>query len=229
MLKRLAKKAWIRKAAGNFLAGYVRFVEKTSRMIVEPDTYPAWIPPHLPVIVTTWHGQHFMIPISRPRGVDVRVIISRSNDGEINAVAAHKLGVGTIRASGGQTAAQNRRRGGSRGFLEALTCLNGGATVALSADVPKGPARVCGKGLVKLAMHSGRPVLPMAITTSWRIVLDNWDKTTINLPFGKMALVVGDPIYVPKQIEGEEFEKYRLSIEQALDHVADRANALVDG
>lgn len=228
MLKRLAKKAWARKAAGNLLADYVRFVEKTSRIIVEPDTYPSWIPPHLPVIVATWHGQHFMIPIARPMGVDVRVIISRSNDGEINAVAAHKLGAGTIRASGGQTAEQFRRRGGSRGFLEALTCLENGATVALSADVPKGPARVCGKGLVKLAMHSGRPVLPMAIATRRRIVLNNWDKTTINLPFGKLGLVVGDPIYVPPAIEGDEFELFRLTIEQALNDVTSRAYAIVD-
>ena len=46
-----------------------------------------------------WHGQHFMAPFPR-RGHKVKVLISRHRDGEINAAAAQRLGVDTIRGSG---------------------------------------------------------------------------------------------------------------------------------
>ena len=62
-----------------------------------------------------------------------------------------------------------------------------GYNVALTADVPK-VARVAGLGVVKLAQYSGRPIYAVAIATSRRIELDNWDRTAINLPFGRIAM-----------------------------------------
>ena len=43
-------------------------------------------------------------------------------------------------------------------------------------------------GIVTLARLSGRPIVPVALATSRRKVLEKtWDKTTINLPFGRGA------------------------------------------
>ncbi len=67
-------------------------------------------------------------------------------------------------------------------------------------------ARVAGLGIVKLAQHSGRPIYPVAIATSRRIVLDNWDRTAINLPFGRVAMVAGEPIYVPRDADDATLE-----------------------
>ncbi len=58
-------------------------------------------------------------------------------------------------------------------------------------------ARVAGLGIIKLAQASGRPIYPSAIATSRRYVVDNWDRTTINLPFGRGAGVAAEPISVP--------------------------------
>ena len=53
-----------------------------------------------------------------------------------------------------------------------------------TADREKNLARGEEKG-------AGRPILPVAVVTSRRIELDNWERSAINLPFGRGALVGG--------------------------------------
>ena len=54
----------------------------------------------VPIILAMWHGQHFLTPFIRPKGKRAKVLISRHRDGEINAAAVERLGIGTIRGSG---------------------------------------------------------------------------------------------------------------------------------
>jgi Uncharacterized protein conserved in bacteria len=85
----------------------------------------------------------------------------------------------------------------------------------MTADVPK-VSRVAGFGIVKIAQMSGRPIYPVAIATRRRIVLDNWDRTAINLPFGRGAAVAGGPIYVPQDADAATLELARRAVEEAL-------------
>src|SRR5882724_12423097 len=82
---------WIRTSVGVLAAHYLRLVWKTSRFVIEPEDFYQRVEPDLPVIVAMWHGQHFMMPFVR-RGHRVKVLISRHRDGEINAIAAERLG-----------------------------------------------------------------------------------------------------------------------------------------
>ena len=98
-----------RRALGLTMANYLSFVHRTNRLTLEPETMAEDATPHLPAIVAMWHGQHFMLPFARPEAwTDCRVMISRSADGDVNAIAAAHLGLGLIRASGGRNAAQIR-------------------------------------------------------------------------------------------------------------------------
>ncbi len=90
-------------------------------------------------------------------------------------------------------------------------------------------ARVAGIGIVKLAQLSGRPILPVAVATSRRKVLDNWDRTAINLPFSRLAMVAGDPITVPSDPDGATLEASRQALEAGLNRVSARALELADG
>jgi hypothetical protein len=54
-----------------------------------------------------------------------------------------------------------------------------------------------GLGVIKLAQHSGRPIYAVAIASSRRIELDNWDGSAINLPFGRIGIVAKRGIFVP--------------------------------
>ncbi|MGH6739786.1 MAG: lysophospholipid acyltransferase family protein, partial [Bradyrhizobium sp.] len=141
---------------GASAAQYLRLVWRTTRFIIEPADWFERIPNHTPVIVTMWHGQHFLIPFMRPRHLRAFVLISRHRDGEINAITAERLGIETIRGSGTH-GTDIYRKGGVYGFREMVATLKQGHSVALTADVPK-VSRVAGLGVVKVAQISGRPI-----------------------------------------------------------------------
>ncbi|TIW76367.1 MAG: DUF374 domain-containing protein, partial [Mesorhizobium sp.] len=88
-------------------------------------------------------------------------------------------------------------KGGAKALIALKKSLTAGKNVAMIADIPHGTPRDAGLGIVLLARLSGRPLLPVAIATSRRKVLEkSWDKTTINLPFGRSAVSIGAPIFV---------------------------------
>jgi lysophospholipid acyltransferase (LPLAT)-like uncharacterized protein len=223
--RRIARTPALQRFIGFLAAEYLRFVWHTCRLTIEPPNLYEIVEPHLPVIIGMWHGQHFMMPFLR-RGHRVKVLISRHRDGEINAYAAKRLGVETVRGSGDH----GRRfdlKGGVGAFKGMLTALADGYNMALTADVPK-VARVVGLGIVKLARLSGRPIYPVAVATSRRFVLKNWDRSAVNLPFGRFAIVAGEPVVVPADADDAMMEQYRAMLEQRLGQVTQRAYDIVD-
>ncbi len=225
-LKRLTATPTFQEAVGAVAASYLRLVWHTNRVTLEPATIYDTV--QQPAIIAMWHGQHFMAPfIKRPeRGHRAKVLISRHRDGEINARAAERLGIGTIRGSGAHTG-DFHRKGGAVAFNEMLHALKDGWNVALTADVPK-IARVAGLGVIKLAQHSGRPIYPVAIATSRRVEFDNWDKSAFNLPFGRLAMVAGEAIYVPRDADEATLEVKRREVESELNQATTRAYEIVD-
>jgi lysophospholipid acyltransferase (LPLAT)-like uncharacterized protein len=221
----LKEKAWARKAVGIVAAEYLRFVWMTSRFVMEPAEPYRMYEADQPVIIGMWHGQHFLMPFLR-RHYRFKVLISRHADGEINAIAAERLGIGTVRGSGDH----GRRfqvKGGVTGFKGMLDSLAEGWNMALTADVPK-VSRVAGLGIIKLAQVSGRPIFPVSLATNRRIVLDNWDRSEINLPFSRGAIVVGDPIRVSADADTQMLEQKRAELEKALNAASERAHAIAD-
>ena len=214
------------QTAGVVAAEYLRLVWKTTRFAIEPDGIYERFARDAPVIIAMWHGQHFLTPFIRRAEDRAKVLISRHRDGEVNALAAQRLGAGIIRGSGHHTGGFIGK-GGVSAFKEMLSALDEGYNVALTADVPK-VARVAGLGIVKLASASGRPIYPIAIATRRRVELHNWDRTAINLPFGRGGRVAGDPVRVPPDADGETLEAARRALELALDAATVRAYALAD-
>jgi len=226
-LKRITASPMFQSVMGTLGAWYLRLVWFTSRPVVEPGTLTLYESLESPAIIAAWHGQHFLMPfIKDPKRHRAKVLISRHRDGEINARAAEKLGIGTIRGSG----AHNRefhRKGGAAAFHEMLDALKEGYNVAMTADVPK-IARVAGLGVVKLAQHSGRPIYLVAMASSRRIELDNWDHTAINLPFGRVGIAASGPFVVPRDSDSAALEDARQRLENELNQLTKRAYALAD-
>jgi lysophospholipid acyltransferase (LPLAT)-like uncharacterized protein len=223
--RRLKNKPWVQKAVGTLAAEYLRFVWMTSRFTMEPAEPFLLYEAQQPVIIAMWHGQHFLLPFLR-RQYRFKVLISRHSDGEINAVAAERLGVGTVRGSGDHGTRFNVK-GGVAGFKGMLESLEQGWNMALTADVPK-VSRVAGRGIIKLAQESGRPIFPGSLATSRRIVLNNWDRSEINLPFSRCGIVVGEPIRVPKDADTTMLQQARATLEKALSAATERAHAIAD-
>jgi lysophospholipid acyltransferase (LPLAT)-like uncharacterized protein len=155
------------------------------------------VAPYAPAIIALWHGQHLMVPFMWPKGIPLDALISKNADAEINARILERMGVNTIRGSGGRDEKQNLDRGGAKALLALRRSLAEGRSVAMIADVSHAERRQAGEGIVTLARISGRPIIPVAYASSNHYVIEkSWDKTTLNLPLGKRGFAVGEPIYV---------------------------------
>ena len=226
LFRNALRSTWVQRAVGVVAAEFLRLVWLTNRFAFEPANVYEIVEPQQPAIFAFWHGQHFMTPfIKTKESHRGKVLISRHRDGEFNAIAAERLGIGTIRGSGDHGSAFHRK-GGVGAFKEMVRALAEGYNVASTADVPK-RSRVAGLGIIMLARESGRPIMPFAMVTSRFIRLNNWDRTTINLPFGRGALVGIEPIVVPPDADAETMEKLRVLLETYLNEATRRAYAKV--
>jgi lysophospholipid acyltransferase (LPLAT)-like uncharacterized protein len=155
------------------------------------------------------------------------VLISRHRDGEINAIAASRLGVEPIRCSG-TSGRDFLKKGGVSGFKHMLEALANGYNVALTADIPK-VSRVAGRGIVQLARVSGRPIYPVAVATSRYVELRSWDRSVFNLPFGRFDIAVDDPVRVAADAAEAALEEARQLVESRLNGTTGRAYAIAEG
>lgn len=228
MWRRLRTNRAFQVAAGTTFAYYFKLVAKTSRFVVEPTNIFDTIDEQMPVILTFWHGQHFLTPFAMKPHHKAKVLISRHADAQINAIAAEKLGVGTIRGSGSTSRHDFHRKGGVSATYEMLDTLAEGVNVAMTADVPKIARRV-GLGVVTVARYSGRPIIPVAMATRNRITLNSWDRASLNLPFGRGAAVVGEPIFVARDVDETGLQAARDQVQASLEVVTARAEALASG
>jgi lysophospholipid acyltransferase (LPLAT)-like uncharacterized protein len=223
--KRLRRTRPVQEALGRAVARYLGLVRRTNRWVMEPPDAYDRVGPLMPVIVAMWHGQHFMIHFAKRPQDRAASLVSRSGDGEINAATLRRVGVRAIRGSGAR-GRDFRKKGGVAAMREMLRALEGGELMVLTADVPK-IARVCGSGIVTLAKLSGRPIVPTAVVTSLRLDLKNWDRSSVGLPFGRGAIVIGEPIFVAADADEAAIDRARRTVEKELDRVHERAYALV--
>jgi lysophospholipid acyltransferase (LPLAT)-like uncharacterized protein len=81
---------------------------------------------------------------------------------------------------------------------------------------------------VKLASVSGRAIYPIAVATSRRLEMNTWDRTAINLPFGRGGRVAGEPIRVPADADEAALEAARRAVERSLNAATERAYQLAE-
>jgi 3-deoxy-D-manno-octulosonic-acid transferase len=67
------------------------------------------------------------------------------------------------------------------------------------------------------------------MATNRYVALRSWSAFTLNLPFSRLAIVVGDPIVVPEEAGAIELEATRLAVEHGLNDVTRRAYRLAGG
>jgi lysophospholipid acyltransferase (LPLAT)-like uncharacterized protein len=225
-LKDVGRSRAVQWLIGWLAARYLGIVHRTNRFTVEPANAYDLIGPRMPVIVAMWHGQHFMVHFARRPGDRFASLVSRSKDGDLNASLLDHLGVRPIRGSGAR-GRDPRSKGGAQAMRDMLKALRGGESVVMTADVPK-ISRRCGRGIVALAQLSGRPIVPTAVVASRRIDFDSWDHASLGLPFGRGAIVLGDPIDVARDLEEAGFQAARLAVEEGLDRVHARAYHLIE-
>ena len=184
---------------------------------------------HTPTIIALWHGQHLLAPFYYPRGAPLVVMLSRSADAEMNALVIEKIGFEAVRGSGGRENTKHLEKGGAHALIALKKALDDGRSVAMIADIPHGTPREAGLGIVTLARLSGRPIVPIALATSRRKVIEkSWDKTTVGLPFGHASLTWGEPVSVPAGASEAVLAEKRREVTASLNEATQRAYGNVD-
>lgn len=174
-----------------------------------------------PVIYALWHGRLLMVPWVSARlapirgGRDIRVLASRSRDGELIARFVRRFGLESVRGSSS--------RGGAAAVRALAAALRAGDDVVVAPDGPRGPRHRVQAGLPALAALSGAPVVPVAFAACPARRLRTWDAFLVPAPFARCALVFGDPVGIGREDDREEA---RGRLERSLDATtaaADRA------
>lgn len=204
--------------AGRALHAYLNLVAQTTRFKpVIPGARP-WERSREPFIAMTWHGQQMLSLVALDGAPKTAVLASLHFDGSVVASAMERAGYRVIRGSGTQSRLKIQAKRGVPAFIEMRDALRGDTSVLLTADVPK-VSRVAGKGAIQLARASGRPIYLFAAVTTARVDLDNWDKASIALPFGRGCVVWSEPLYVRACADEREINLTALEITARLDEL----------
>lgn len=218
------QKAKLKMFAGSSIGRYIAWVDRTAHVISDPVDHQLALRTAHPAIVATWHGQFMMLATQWPKDLPVSAMVARHGDAELIGKAMERFNVELIRGAG---AGQRKRdRGGAQALRAAVKTLQGGKSFVMTADVPPGPARRCGEGIILLARLSGRPIVPVAAASSRYHALKTWSRMTINLPYSTVGYVVGTPIFVPGDADSDLMAMKRIEVEASLNAAMQRAYAL---
>lgn len=224
MLKRLVTSKLVGNSLGWLVARYIRFVYRTSEVVRRPADMDRQIAEHGPMIFVSWHGQFLMAPMLKPAGIPAKMIVARHTDAELIGRALRHFDIDLIRGAG--AGMRKKDRGGASALREAMRALKEGINVAMTADVPPGPARRASPGVVMLARLSGRPIVPCGFATRRYAVLRTWSRFTINLPFSKLAMVMGERLFVDPDVGEAGLAQTQHILEQRLDEITRQAYEL---
>ena len=175
-----------------------------------------------PLIYGVWHGRILIVPwltarFRRTEGArNVRVLASRSRDGELVAAFVRRFGLEVVRGSSS--------RGGAAALRALARALQAGDDVAVVPDGPRGPSCRAQAGIVSLAATTGAPIVPLGVSARPARRLQSWDRFLVPVPFARCAVVFGAPVRVDRDADRETM---RIAVERALQQATDSADRLV--
>ncbi len=169
-------------------------------------------------VMAFWHGRIVHATwFFRRRGIVV--MISENFDGEWIGRLIEKFGYRTARGS--------TSRGGARALARMRRLAKDGAPTGFAVDGPRGPARSVQPGAVWLASLTGNPLLPFHSEADRFWTARSWDGTQVPKPFARAAMVVGEPIEVPRSAGPDVIERKRLELERSLQDLSKCARRIV--
>ena len=168
-------------------------------------------------IYAFWH-ENLLLPAYHYGRGDIWVLISQHADGELIAQACRHLGFRLVRGSPKKGAPEAVRK---------MLRLAEKDHLAITPDGPRGPRRQVQMGLIWLASHTGRRIVPVGFAwdNAWRMC--SWDRFALPVPFSRAVCVTGEPIAVPPTAGHADLETYRRNVQQAMDQANTAAELLV--
>ncbi len=169
-------------------------------------------------ILTFFHGRQFL-QAGFFAGRKIGIMTSLSRDGELQASVITGLGYEVARGSSS--------RGGARGLIGLGKLMEKGCHVAFAVDGPRGPIHQVKPGAIYLAKKSGAPVVGVAASARpAKIFSRTWDRYLLPWPFGKGAIVLGDPIYFDDDKSDEAIARDSRILKEELLRLQQRADEI---
>ena len=200
-------------------AGYLKTLYRTQRLWFANDDYAARIAQTGPCIIVIWHNRILQGSVCAI-GRNLAVIISRSRDGQLISDTVQRIGLEAVRGSSS--------RGQLQSVRDLLKLLEQGQSIVMTPDGPRGPCYQMQPGPIEIASLSGAPIVPAGATPKRALRVKSWDRLIVPAPFTKTAVVQGEPIYVPKDIDSGMREEFRLLAERRLCEVTQQSETLMD-
>lgn len=215
---------WITALAARLAVLLFRLLFFTCRVrvhVARPETNPYQPEGGEPALYCVWHDS-LVVPVFAARSQQkTAALVSRHQDGTYLAKALELVGLGTVRGS--------TSRGGAAAVRQLMTVARD-RHVVITPDGPRGPRRELKPGIIFLASHAGRPIIPTAHAASraWRI-RGSWTDLMIPKPFSNVYMVAGEPIHVPPDLSRDGIAHYKRLVEDAMAEVDAEANRLACG
>ena len=208
-------------AVGWFGACLARALARTVRVTREAEDplFDFLNPRHPLSIWSFWHGRILLVALSHLEG-GAAIPISRHRDGEYVARMARRIGVRPIRGS--------TRRGGARALKEMVRAAEEN-DVAFTPDGPRGPRYVVQPGIIHLARLAQRPIVPGGVEAAPAWIAPSWDQFTVPHPLGRVAIVQGVPLRIPREADEAAVERARRHLQAEMHRLTQRARKILRG
>ena len=172
----------------------------------------------LPSIFALWHQRLLMMPFIRDSKLP-HVLISNHRDGELISRTVAHFGMPSVRGSA--------TRGGASGFRQMVKVIEGGGSIAITPDGPRGPKWQVRMGAIALGKATSAPIFPVTYACSRRKEFKSWDNFILPAPFSRGIFLAGEAINVPSDADDVMMDSLREELQRRLIEITQRAEEIV--
>ena len=187
---------------------YILFVGYTSKIQIKNSYLPEKLwREEKPFILAFWHGQLMMIGHVWKSKAVLNMLASSHSDGRFGAYIAGHFNLKNV-----SIMSKNK----SPSLRKVFKILNEGNYIGITPDGPRGPNRKVSEGIIKIAVHSQVPIIPIGFASNKNLKLRSWDSFLITYPFSRCIFVWGEPIIIPSSVKDKSLEKYKNFLEEKI-------------
>ena len=187
---------------------YILFVCITSKIKIKNDQLSKkMLLNKEPFILAFWHSQLMMVGHVWKSKNTLNMLASSHSDGRFGSYIAGHFNLKNI-----SIMSKNK----SPSLRKVFKILNEKNYIGITPDGPRGPNKKVSEGIIKIAMHSQVPIIPLGFASNKNFKLNSWDSFLITYPFSKCNFVWGEPITIPSSAKENEIEKYKIFLEDKI-------------
>ncbi|MCH2176805.1 MAG: lysophospholipid acyltransferase family protein [Lentisphaeria bacterium] len=195
------------------IAGILKLIRMTQRVTyIDPSNQLEQLDQR-PGIYLLWHNRLILLPLmfSRSTRKKTRFLASGSRDGGYIFDFLAILGLRGFQGSSS--------KGGTKAVLRMKQAIKNRESIVITPDGPRGPKYAIHEGAIYMASKLQVPLFPVVYNSKWHITLKTWDRFQLPLPFSEGELIIGEPIYLPENLDREGLKEWSAKVKAEMDKI----------